>query len=159
MSLKRSLIYKSKSSSLFLVDYLITFHEKIVFISISEIWAVFFCFVFLSLQKDINQVTPSLSSKNACSLCSSLAFWQASIQALQKILGWCNVYVTPLGTLITGSGQHLKQDRTQIPVRPFLLQLHCPIGISPIGNSGCFLRENHLRQNRSTEPTVHVGCF
>ena len=43
---------------------------------------------------------------------------------------------------------------------PFFLflQLYCPIGISPMGNSGCFFPgESQLRQSRPTQPTVHAG--
>ena len=34
------------------------------------------------------------------------------------------------------------------------LQLYCPIGISPRGNSGYF-----LQGKPATQPTVHAGCF
>ena len=41
----------------------------------------------------------------------------------------------------------------------FFEQLYCPIGISPMWNSGCFHRESQLRQIRATQPILHVGCF
>ena len=34
------------------------------------------------------------------------------------------------------------------------LQLYCPNGISPVGNSGCL-----PRGKPATQPTVHAGCF
>ena len=40
-----------------------------------------------------------------------------------------------------------------------ILQLYCPTGISPMGNSGCFPGERQLRQSHATQLTVHTGCF
>ena len=39
------------------------------------------------------------------------------------------------------------------------LRLYCPVGISLMGNWGCFPGESQLRQSRATQPTVHAGCF
>ena len=36
------------------------------------------------------------------------------------------------------------------------LQLYCPIGISPIGNSGHF---PHGKLAATVQPTVHAGCY
>ena len=38
-------------------------------------------------------------------------------------------------------------------------KLYCPIGISHLGHSGCFSRENHLQQSCATQPMVQAGCF
>ena len=39
------------------------------------------------------------------------------------------------------------------------LQLYCPTGISPMGNSAFFPGKNQLQQSRVTKPTVHAWCF
>ena len=41
----------------------------------------------------------------------------------------------------------------------FISQLYCPIGSSPMGNSGAFPGESQMWQSRATQPTVHAGCF
>ena len=41
----------------------------------------------------------------------------------------------------------------------YFLQLYCPSGISPMGNSDAFPWESQLRQSRATQSTVHPGCF
>ena len=53
---------------------------------------------------------------------------------------------------------YLKKTKTTATQKNFL-QLDCPNGISPMGNSGCFIRENQLRQSRATQPKVHAGCL
>ena len=38
--------------------------------------------------------------------------------------------------------------------------LYGPIGISPMGNSGCFSPgKSWLQQSRATQPVVHSWCF
>ena len=39
------------------------------------------------------------------------------------------------------------------------LQLYCPLGMSSLGNSGCFPKGNSERQLRYQQPMVHAGCF
>ena len=41
----------------------------------------------------------------------------------------------------------------------FFLQLYCPIGISPMGNLGCFPSEKASCDSHATQPMVHAGCF
>ena len=41
----------------------------------------------------------------------------------------------------------------------FVSQLYCPMGISPIGNSGCFSFGSQQQQSHATQPTVYAGCF
>ena len=39
------------------------------------------------------------------------------------------------------------------------LQLYCPNGISPMGNSGCFLRGKPAATELRYQTYVHAGCF
>ena len=41
----------------------------------------------------------------------------------------------------------------------FILQLYCPIGISPMGNLACFPGESQLRQSRATHPMRMLGVL